>query len=91
VPRDALPKVYDNQRYERQMAYFNRVLRPAVFGGLCYDCTAFRSIVGAYLAVAGVEEGSEVDKRCVKIERELERLKRRWFHCCEASTTSSGR
>lgn len=91
VPRDALPRVYDNQRYERQMAYFNRVLRPAVFGGLCYDCTAFRSIVGAYLAVAGVE-GSEVDKRCVKIERELERLKRQWFHYCEhsvASTTSS--
>jgi hypothetical protein len=79
VPRDALPRVYDNQRYEGQMAYFNRVLRPAVFdGGRCYDCTAFRSIVSDYLAVAECSDG-DVDNRCWRIERELERFKRQWF------------
>lgn len=41
---------YDNPKYERQMAFFNRVQRVALYeGGRCYDCTAFRRVVGEYL------------------------------------------
>ena len=47
------------------MAYFNRVLRPAIqplvlSSGRCYDCTVFRWIVCGYLCFAGLckEEGN---------------------------------
>ena len=93
VPRDALAMDYDNGLYERQMAYFNRVLRPAIqqlvpSSGRCYDCTAFRWILCGYLRFAGLccEEGegdnlqllSTVDARCHQMESELEQLKKQW-------------
>ncbi len=90
VPRDAPAREYDNRRYEKQMAYFNQVLRPAIQpafgGGRCYDCTAFRWIVCKYLAVsAGYDVGrarnnySAIDSMCRQIEQELEQLKQLWL------------
>ena len=47
VERDAKMTVYDNRRYERQMAYFNRVLRVASYdGGRCYDQARRRRLLG---------------------------------------------
>ena len=71
VQRDAGLVPYDNPKYERQMAFFNRVQRVALYdGGLCYDCTAFRSIVGGYLA-GGATTAEEVEEMCRDIESEL--------------------
>lgn len=63
---------YDNRAYERRMAFFNRVLRAAVYeDGLCYDCSAFRRIVAEY---ADCEDHTrpEVEEACRWIEAELE-------------------
>lgn len=61
---------YDNIKYERQMAFFNRVLRPAIYtNGKCYDCTAFASVVAKYL---GVQPASaSVARECRRIEADL--------------------
>ena len=57
---------YDNRRYERQMAYFNRIVRNvALFDNRCFDCTALALICGENLVK--------------DIERELARAGRRWF------------
>jgi hypothetical protein len=82
------PMDYDNRLYEGHMAYFNWMLRPAIYsafgGGRCYDCTAFRWIVCKYLAASeqlDLENGfnasdySAIDERCLLIEAELNRLK----------------
>ena len=88
VPMDAPAIEYDNLLYERQMAYFNSKMRPAIypsFGGRCYDCTAFRWIVCKFLAASvGYDMGSTldfsaIDNKCHSIERELEQLKQRWL------------
>ncbi len=90
VPRDAPAMEFDNRRYERQMSYFNRVLRPALQpafgGGRCYDCTAFRWIVCKYLAASeGYDVGSAndnysaINRMCRRIERTLDELKRVWL------------
>jgi hypothetical protein len=59
VSKDFSVVNYVYKLYEKQMTYFNRVLRPATnypeFGGnknnnKCYDCTAFRWIICKYLA-----------------------------------------
>ena len=69
--------VYDNRRYERQMAYFNRVLRVAVYdSGLCYDCTAFRRVLAAYLGNAAT--ANRVEALCDEIEREMGARGRAW-------------
>ena len=42
--------LYDNGRYERQMAHFNQFVRNATYeGGRCYDCTAFRRVIADFL------------------------------------------
>ncbi len=78
---------YDNKIYEKQMTFFNRVLRPAIYpafgGNRCYDCTAFRWIICKYLAVsAGYDVGSGdykvVDDTCNSIERKLDAYKALW-------------
>jgi hypothetical protein len=104
VPRDAPAMDYDNVLYERQMAYFNQVLRPAIqplflLGGRCYDCTAFRWIMCGYLRFAGLccEEGegdnlqllSTVDARCHQMESELEQLKKQWWQSSSGSSSNS--
>jgi hypothetical protein len=69
---------YNNAKYERQMAFFNRVLRVSTYdGGRCYDCTAYHKVIAEYL---GIEDHTdpEVENRCKQIELELERLGRRW-------------
>lgn len=85
ISRDAPPVEYNNLLYERQMAYFNRVMRPAIQpdilgGGRCYDCTAFRWIVCGFLVAANaLYSVAAVDDMCHRIERELARLKRQWL------------
>ena len=71
VQRDASLVPYDNRKYERQMAHFNRVQRVALYEtGRCYDCTAFRKILGEYLGNRGEEE---VEDLCRVIESEVAR------------------
>ena len=74
VAREAKIVPYDNRRYERQMACFNRVTRPAMHtGGRCYDCEAFRRIIADYL-----KNDAEVEHTCAEIEDELEARARQW-------------
>jgi hypothetical protein len=77
VRRGAVAVPYDNRRYERQMAYFNRVRRAALYQeGLCYDCMAFRAIVADYL---GAEiRSAAVRGMCRDIELELQWMGRRF-------------
>ena len=81
---------YDNKLYEKQMTYFNRVFRPALFpvfgGNRCYDCTAFRWIICKYLAAsAGYDDvGSSgdysvIDDMCRDIEHKLNAYKASWL------------
>lgn len=50
VRRGAKLVQYNNLKYERQLAYFNRIVRNlALYNGRCYDCTAFRAICGEHL------------------------------------------
>jgi hypothetical protein len=71
VQRGARHVPYDHARYERQMAFFNRHQRPVVYywaaGGLCYDCTAFRALVGRYFR----RRGSAAEAQCEAIESDL--------------------
>lgn len=77
VLRGAKMKMYNNQRYEGQMAYFNQKLRIAIYpGGRCYDCTVFRDIIRSYLDKSVVDD--EVDALCIDIEKELESNGRIW-------------
>jgi len=77
VQRGAGMKIYDNKKYEGQMAYFNQKLRTAIYpGGRCYDCTVFRSIIQAYLEKSVTDE--DVDVLCSDIENDLERNGRLW-------------
>lgn len=69
---------YDNRRYERQMAYFNRVVRNAVlFDGRCFDCTALAVLCGGAAAK--------------EIDRELICAGRRWFVRNRAAVGREGR
>jgi hypothetical protein len=79
VRRGARRVPYDNALYERQMAYFNRVLRIATYdGGLCYDCSAFRRIVAEYAGCKRhVDPG--VEEACAWMEAELEACKDVFF------------
>lgn len=65
VRRGAKVVQYDNRKYERQMAYFNRITRMALFNTRCFDCTAFRLLCGEHMI------GS--------IERELADAGKVWF------------
>jgi hypothetical protein len=77
VKRGAALVLYDNAKYERQMAFFNQVQRVAVYDGdKCYDCTAFRRIIGAYLERP--PHDLSVDALCESIERELDERSRQW-------------
>ena len=89
VCRDAAPTEYDDRLYEGQMAYFNRVLRPAIQpvfgGGRCYDCTSFRCIIAKYLSAAdgllfdiGECDYSAVDAKCSLIETKLKEYSIGW-------------
>jgi len=75
---------YDNKIYEKQMTFFNRVLRPAIYpvfgGNRCYDCTAFHWIICEYLAASAGGSGdySVVDDACYSIERKLDAYKALW-------------
>jgi hypothetical protein len=74
---DPPTRAYDNTRYERQMAYFNRVVRPATYsGGRCYDCTAFASVVAEFLGMR--PRAAPVFQECRRIEKELARLTAEW-------------
>ena len=64
---------YDNVKYERQMAFFNRVVRPATFAdGRCYDCTAFTTVVAKFLGLQ--PRADAVSRKCRHIESELARI-----------------
>ena len=92
VPRDAPAMDYDNVLYERQMAYFNQVLRPAIqplflLGGRCYDCTAFRWIVCEYLRFTGLckekdEEGNTINN--LQLPQKLLSTVDAWCHQMES-------
>ena len=70
-------RTYDNNQYERQMAYFNRVIRPATYsGGKCYDCTAFASVVAEYLGLW--PRAAPVFRECRRMEKELARITKEW-------------
>ena len=86
VPGNACAADYDNGLYEQQMVYFNRRLRPAVqsvLGSGCYDCTAFRWIVRAYLikTLGGGFDPSLIDAHCIAIELELKGYVSVWTSC----------
>ena len=70
--------VYDNLKYEGQMAYFNQVLRSDMYAptGRCFDCAAFRDIIMRFLSKSSVD--AEVEMKCDSIEFNLQKLKRRW-------------
>jgi hypothetical protein len=69
--------LYNNTVYERQMAYFNRVTRPATYtGGKCYDCHAFAATVAEHLGVA--PRARPVHQECRRIEKELAQITARW-------------
>ena len=84
VPRGASQKRYDNVLYERQLAYYNQVMRPAAyytFGRLgCYDCSSFRLIIRDFLKASGRDcsDGELLSLECLKIELELRLLAERW-------------
>ena len=66
-----------NDRYERRMAYFNHVQRVAIYeDGRCYDCTAQRRILQAYLGPQASQES--IEALCKEIDDELEALKQTW-------------
>lgn len=47
VPRGAGTMQYDNQKYQRQMAYFNQVTRHARYqGDMCFDCYSLVHLLG---------------------------------------------
>jgi hypothetical protein len=47
VPRGAGTIQYDNEKYQRQMAYFNQVTRHARHpGGMCFDCYSLFRLLG---------------------------------------------
>ena len=73
---------YNNSTYERQMAHFNRVLRPATYAhSRCYDCTAFTAIVAQYMG-QGAHHGA-VRGECRRIEKELARITAEWMELVE--------
>jgi hypothetical protein len=88
VRRGAKVINYNNRLYEGQMAYYNQVLRPAMYsyGGQtkCFDCTSFRHIVCDYLVKTGLPDPSEtgdyslVDQKCSEIETELNYFRHQW-------------
>lgn len=68
---------YNNTVYERQMAHFNRVTRPATYtGGKCYDCTAFASVVATYMGTQ--PRAQSVYLECRRIEKELALITASW-------------
>ena len=74
---DPLTSKYNNTTYERQMAYFNRVVRPATYtGGKCYDCTAFSTVVATYLGTQPRAQSVYVE--CRRIEKELASITAAW-------------
>ena len=79
VGRNASLIPYNNTRYERQMAFFNRVLRVALYdegpydAGRCYDCVAFRRVIAEYLHHP---DPAEVEAMCADVERELSGMSR---------------
>jgi len=74
---DPPTQTYDNTQYERQMAYFNRVVRPATYmGGKCYDCTAFASVVADHLGMR--TRAAPVFAECRRIEKEIARITAEW-------------
>jgi hypothetical protein len=77
VERGAKLIPYDNRRYERQMAHFNRMVRPAMHaGGRCYDCTAYRHILANYLGET--DDDLQVEFMCAEIQADLEAKAREW-------------
>ena len=75
---DPPTQTYDNTQYERQMAYFNRTVRPATYtGGKCYDCTAFASVVAEHLGTTQTR-AMPVFAECRRIEREIIRITTAW-------------
>ena len=59
------------------MAYFNHVQRVAIYeGGRCYDCTAQRRILQAYLGPQASQDS--IETLCTEIDDELEALKQTW-------------
>lgn len=105
VDRGAQDHAYDNSLYEGQMAYFNRVLRIALYPSddcvrerlkltarpretswdntRCYDCTAFQTIVGAYLLKSrkfsrSTLQYSTIQAECMFIEDRLTELYHSW-------------
>ena len=68
---------YNNTTYERQMAYFNRVTRPATYtGGKCYDCTAFAAVVAEHMGLQ--PRAQPVYVECRRIEKELALITAEW-------------
>jgi hypothetical protein len=59
-------KVYDNKKYEEQMFFFNRFLRPSLYHhpiqaqGIdnCYDCRAELEILRAYISLFNTERNA---------------------------------
>lgn len=85
VKRGAALVSYDNGKYERQMAFFNRVQRVAIYDdGRCYDCTAFREIVGEYLGKPVCAPA--VEETCLDIENKLNEQARQWHRKRQKST-----
>ena len=77
VQRDAKMIMYDNKKYEGQMAYFNQVQRVARYeSDRCYDCTAFRAIVKEYLGEDATPES--VETMCTEIDQTLQRVTCAW-------------
>ena len=98
VDRGAEVISYDNKLYEGQMAYFNQVLRPAVYtyGGKtgCFDCTSFRKIVYDYLLATDPSNTGNfdlVDIKCNKILTDLNELKNKWEGTRKKSEPSAHR
>jgi hypothetical protein len=96
VGQEPATAVYNNAVYERQMAYFNRVTRPATYtGGKCYDCSAFAAVVAEHLGVQ--PRAQSVYMECRRIERELAQITAEWGNrrkteefggsCCNAITS----
>ena len=89
VEKGAVDVSYDNKLYEGQMAYFNQVLRPALYPAgprehRCYDCVAFHAIVKQYMMKSGIHipksNGYEfVKDKCWYIEKWLLRCMEKWY------------
>ena len=77
VQRGAKMVLYDNKKYEGQMAYFNQVQRVARYkNDRCYDCTAFRAIVKEYLGKNATPQN--VETMCTRIDQNLQSATCAW-------------